>query len=64
LKTDHSIFDNNDFIENKRYLESELKEIHSGKAQFIGFEELDARLENVLKKIEQKDLKDKNPKND
>ncbi len=42
------ITDDNDFIKNKRYLEAELEEIKTGKASFMGLEEVNDRLEKVI----------------
>jgi hypothetical protein len=47
------ITDDGDFDDQKRYLESELREMRSGKAQFIGLEDLDTRLDNILNEIDQ-----------
>ena len=46
------ITESHEFIENKKYLEQELKEIKEGKAEFLSFEEAEQRLEKVIKKHE------------
>lgn len=40
------------YLENKKYLEKELDEVKEGKAKFYTAEELEERLENVIKKHE------------
>lgn len=40
------------FQEHKQYLESELKEIKEGNATFYSMEEVEDRLENIIKKHE------------
>ena len=37
------------FFENQKYLEKELTEIRAGKGQFIGIDEAEARLDNIIK---------------
>jgi hypothetical protein len=39
-----------DFANCQKYLDSELNEILSGKANFIGMEEAEQRLDNIIKK--------------
>jgi hypothetical protein len=41
-----------DFAKNQKYLDSELNEILNGKAKFIGMDEAEQRLENIIKKYE------------
>lgn len=41
-----------EFFENQKYLEKELGEILSGKANFVEMDEAEQRLENVIKKHE------------
>jgi hypothetical protein len=41
-----------DFEKNQKYLDSELNEILNGKARFVGMDEAEQRLENIIKKHE------------
>lgn len=41
-----------EFFANQKYLEKELEEIKSGKAKFLTFDEVEKRLEDVIKKHE------------
>ncbi len=42
----------NDFTKNQKYLAGELNEILNGKAKFVEMEEAEERLENIIKKNE------------
>ena len=42
----------NDFARNQKYLASELNEILNGKASFIELDEVEQRLENIIRKNE------------
>lgn len=42
----------NDFIMNQKYLYGELKEILNGKAKFLEMDEVEQRLENIVRKNE------------
>jgi len=46
------INESSDYSVTKKYLESELEEIESGKANFLTVNETEVRLENVIKKHE------------
>jgi hypothetical protein len=52
------ITDDNEFNDNKRYLEAELNEIISGKSTFIGLEDLDSRLERVIGELDNPESND------
>lgn len=42
----------NDFIMNQKYLSGELNEILNGKAKFMEMDEVEQRLENIIRKNE------------
>ena len=44
--------DNEEFLENQKYLHQEYSEVEAGKATFINIKEAEERLENVIKKHE------------
>jgi hypothetical protein len=46
------IMDESNFNETKRYLDTELEEITSGNAKFLTVNEAEQRLENLIKKHE------------
>ena len=46
------ISENSDFAKNKKYLEDELNEMQEGKAHFLELNEVEQRLENIIKKHE------------
>lgn len=46
------INEDTEFFENQEYLENELGEILKGKANFIELDEVDDRLENIIKSHE------------
>ncbi len=46
------ITETNDFTKNQKYLADELNEILTGKAKFMEMEDVEQRLENVIKKNE------------
>jgi tRNA 2-selenouridine synthase SelU len=54
------ITEDKDFNDNKRYLESQLKEITSGKSTIIGMEDLNARLERIIVEFEDSESRDQN----
>jgi len=41
-----------DFAENQKYLSGELSEIRNGKARFMEIDEVEQRLDNIIKKHE------------
>lgn len=46
------IQENSEFLENQKYLESELEDIVQGKASFINIDEAEKRLEEILTRDE------------
>lgn len=46
------VLDELNFVETKKYLDAELDEIRSGKAKFITVNEAEQRLENLIRKHE------------
>ena len=46
------INEDSDFIGNQKYLGGEIREIIKGKATFIGFDEVEQRLENTINRHE------------
>lgn len=46
------INEDTEFFENQKYLENELAEIDKGQANFIEIDEVDTRLENIIKRHE------------
>lgn len=46
------IYETQQFLDNLKYLENECKEIESGKAEFVSHENLEASLNEVISKYE------------
>jgi len=46
------VLDELNFVETKKYLDAELDEIRSGKAKFLTVNEAEQRLENLIRKHE------------
>lgn len=46
------IYETQQFLDNLKYLENEWKEIESGKAEFVSHENLEASLNEVISKYE------------
>ncbi len=46
------IIEDDNYIENKKYLENELKEVMEGESGFFSVNEVEQRLEKVIKKHE------------
>jgi hypothetical protein len=46
------VFEDTDFLEQKRYLEAELKEVIDGNASFYSMNEVEERLEKLINKHE------------
>ena len=44
------VFEDTDFLEQKRYLEAELKEVSDGNASFYSMNEVEERLEKLISK--------------
>ena len=44
--------DNSTFTDNQRYLQSELNEIDEGKAHFVPFDEVDKKMEEIIRNHE------------
>ncbi len=51
-KDEVEVLSDDTFLKNQKYLESELRDIMDGKAEFLSFEETEERLNLILKKHE------------